>query len=358
MKYLPKKLEINLIALLSITIVAISAITFASSLDLGLNLNITHEKTCKNVEQKPVLFTNMSSYAFGNQSTGTTRSTNIALTNSGNAALTDIVFQPFSSAVFMHSSSVSSSCGTTLAAKATCYRKVSFTPVAATAYSDTLVVSSNQLDDVTVPVSGTGTQSVTYTFTAYLAADSTSTEMQKGTGTLTMGSAVTATAAQVGNGWNMGIAADATGRVLMPTSENISGTVGTMGFWIKNDSTAAYSAPVSWGADNLSFSNTSATNWPFVLRYKGANTTSIALPVGEWHFVELAWKSDENKAAIRRDGGTWAEITNAVGTAPSSANIGFGDISATTKKCSFDNIIISSTYKDENVYAKRNDTDF
>lgn len=112
------------------------------------------------IDRIPGLFLNMSSYAFGNQSTGTTRSTNIALTNSGNAALTDIVFQPFSSAVFAHSSSATSPCGTTLAAKSTCYRKVSFTPTAAAAYSDSLVVSSNQLDDVTVPVSGTGTETI------------------------------------------------------------------------------------------------------------------------------------------------------------------------------------------------------
>lgn len=111
--------------------------------------------TCK--EQKPGLDVTPDDYVFPNQSTNTTRSTNIALTNSGNAALTDIAFQPFSNAVFTHSPSATSPCGTTLAAKATCYRKVSFTPAAATAYTGVLTIASNQLDDVTVGVSGTGT---------------------------------------------------------------------------------------------------------------------------------------------------------------------------------------------------------
>lgn len=109
---------------------------------------------CK--EQKPGIVVTPTSHAFGNQSTNTTRSTNITLTNSGNATLTDIVFQPFSSAVFTHSSSATAPCGTTLAAKTTCYRKVSFTPTAATTYNSNLVVASNQLDSVAVAFSGAG----------------------------------------------------------------------------------------------------------------------------------------------------------------------------------------------------------
>ena len=114
--------------------------------------------TCQ--EQKPVLTVTPTSYAFGNQSTGMTRTTNIALSNAGNAALTGITFGTFSSAVFAHSSSASAPCGATLAAKATCNRKVSFTPAAVAAYSGTLVIDSDQLAVRTVNVTGTGTSSV------------------------------------------------------------------------------------------------------------------------------------------------------------------------------------------------------
>jgi len=325
-----------------------TSVAYAGFSDFGFqSFNLVGGGICRPLI--PVMAVSPSSKAFGNVSTNITRSQWFTVSNTGKGSITGIQARMSSAGVFR----VYSSSGTT----APMQFKTAFTPVAATAYSNAVYIDSDQFPSVRVPVSGTGTSAITYTFTTYLNADSTSTAMQKGTGTLTMGSAVTATAAQVSNGWDMGIAADSTGRVVMPTTNgNISGTEGTLSFWIKNSATAAYGTPVNWGADNLSFTNTTATNWPFVLRYKGANTASVALPVGEWHFVDLAWKSTENKAAIRIDGGAWSEITNAAGTAPSSATMAFGDVSATTKKCSFDQIIVSSTYKDENAYAKRNDT--
>lgn len=111
-------------------------------------------------EQKPVVAVTPTDYAFGNQSTGTTRVANIALSNTGNAALTGITFGTFSSAVFAHSSSASAPCGATLAAKATCNRKVSFTPALVASYTGTLVIDSDQLAVRTVNVTGTGTSSV------------------------------------------------------------------------------------------------------------------------------------------------------------------------------------------------------
>lgn len=107
-------------------------------------------------EQKPALTVTPFSYAFGNQSTGTTRTTDIALSNTGNAALTGITFGAFSSAVFSHSSSASAPCGATLAAKATCNKKVSFAPTSVTDYTGTLIIDSDQLAVRAVNFTGSG----------------------------------------------------------------------------------------------------------------------------------------------------------------------------------------------------------
>lgn len=160
MKTLFKKLEINLIALLSILIVAISAITFASSLDLGLSPNITHEKTCRNVEQIPVGYNNMISFAFGNTSTGTTKVLTGTYANIGKGYISAVQASMSSSTGGFRL--YSSTCvNATLTANQSCNYKTAFTPVAAGAVANVAFIESDQLDTVRVPVSGTGTSTVT-----------------------------------------------------------------------------------------------------------------------------------------------------------------------------------------------------
>lgn len=127
----------------------------------GYANKITGGTVCK--PSAPTLVVTPATYAFGNVSSTKTRTTNIALSNTGNATLTGITFGAFSSAVFAHSSSASAPCGTTLAAKATCNRKISFTPAAVASYTGTLVIDSDQLAVKTVPITGAGT-GTTYLF--------------------------------------------------------------------------------------------------------------------------------------------------------------------------------------------------
>jgi hypothetical protein len=108
------------------------------------------------IDLKPILAISPSSHAFGNVSTASKRTYDFALTNSGNATLTDLSFGTFSSAVFRNATSATSPCGTSLAAKATCNKRVEFGPTAASSYTGTLVILSNQLDNLYAGVTGTG----------------------------------------------------------------------------------------------------------------------------------------------------------------------------------------------------------
>jgi hypothetical protein len=108
------------------------------------------------VDLKPILGISPASHAFGNVSTSSKRTADFTLTNSGNATLTDLSFGTFSSAAFRNATSATSPCGSTLAAKASCNKRVEFGPTAASSYTGTLVILSNQLDNLYASVTGTG----------------------------------------------------------------------------------------------------------------------------------------------------------------------------------------------------------
>ena len=97
------------------------------------------------------------SLAFGNVTVGNTAvSATQTLTNSGNIAATGVqISSPFAS-YFIGANT----CGSTLAAGASCTFTVSFTPQAAQAYNGNVTATSSNAGSDTLAVTGTGTQSL------------------------------------------------------------------------------------------------------------------------------------------------------------------------------------------------------
>lgn len=124
------------------------------------------------IDLKPALGISPTSHAFGNVSTSSKRTADFTVTNSGNATLTDLTFGAFSSAAFRNATSSTSPCGSTLAAKASCNKRVEFGPTSASSYTGTLVILSNQLDNLYASVTGTGKSSSVETLYASQTANS------------------------------------------------------------------------------------------------------------------------------------------------------------------------------------------
>jgi hypothetical protein len=105
----------------------------------------------------PTLTTSPSSIAFGNQTVGTASSAHaVTVTNSGSSAAT--VSSIAASSAFAQTNT----CGTSIAAGASCTVNVTFTPTAAGAISGTVTITSNATNNPTViTLSGTGTTSTT-----------------------------------------------------------------------------------------------------------------------------------------------------------------------------------------------------
>ena len=98
-----------------------------------------------------------SSVSFGNQAVGSTSSAqSVTITNTGGAAAS------ISSVAAGSGFGQTNTCGSSLAAGASCTVSVTFSPTAAQAYSANLTVSSNATNaTLTVPLSGTGTSTTT-----------------------------------------------------------------------------------------------------------------------------------------------------------------------------------------------------
>lgn len=339
-----------------ISLIATAAIAGFSDFQCG-SFNIIGGGQC--LEQCPSL--SPGSYTFANESTTHTTRNVFTLNNSGRG-YANISSLSMDVRGFRAYSTLDSTCLTNLAPGSSCTVLTKFSPYTSGSQSGRMSIVSRDYATQYVNFYGTGLKAGSgggggnATVTMYANADTTGTSLQKGTGTITVGASVTASAAQVSNGWDLGKAATSAGRMVIPTASNISATIGTMGFYIKNSATAAYGEWIYWTSTGLNFlSPVNATNYLF--KYKGASTATVSLPTGEWHFVELAWKSSTNNAAIRLDGGTWAEISNASGAEPTGANLTVGDITATTRQFSIDQLIISSGYKDD-LYALRANTSF
>jgi hypothetical protein len=118
---------------------------------LSFNTNAgTQAVTLSGNGQGAVLGAAPTSLAFGNVGAGQSATQSFTLTNSGNLAATSIAITPPSGFT------QTSTCGSSLAAQASCSVSVTFSPTATTSYGGNLQVTSSA-STLSIPVSGTGT---------------------------------------------------------------------------------------------------------------------------------------------------------------------------------------------------------
>ncbi len=142
-------------SLVSPTITGVSTYTLICSGTGGSNS--ASASITVNGAGQPVATVNPTTLTFASQATGTTSpAQTVSLTNTGTGTLSSIVIS--ASGDFAQTNT----CGTTLAATASCTISVTFTPTTTGALSGTLMVSSNSADGTaSVSLSGTGTLPVT-----------------------------------------------------------------------------------------------------------------------------------------------------------------------------------------------------
>lgn len=177
-----------------------------------------------------------------------------------------------------------------------------------------------------------------------------------GSGTITM-SGVSSVASTISNGWGFTSAASASS---FPVSGNFDKETGTIGFYLNvtNWGTAfaeffkyQIAATPYWRIGHSTSSGTLVFSF-------GAETISIPnATVSTGNYIQFAWSKALGKAAWRVNNGAWTEATHTVGTFATNDIVSIGpSASVTNLNVNVDQIIISSTYQDAEVYNNKDKT--
>jgi len=203
-----------------------------------------------------------------------------------------------------------------------------------------------------VPVSGGGDSDIIFYFNCN-STDVTQTP-GVGTGNVTLNaSGWSTTAGAVGNA----LLTSSGYRKITASTDNIDTSVGTVGFYYYPDALTV-NASIFWVASNMRLNVHASTPTTLAWKYQNRiqNITS-ALAEDTLVYIEVAWDSGNGLSAVRINGGDWTEIDTITGDAPTPEELFWGHLSATACTAWWDQLLISSAYRDD-LYSVRNNTSF